>query len=74
MDNVALPAVPPTKPVKAWAYWTTVTGLSGRVAVTAPSMATAWLNGGSCAISAVATTHSQMAPSKTSPMAATPAS
>ncbi len=74
IDSVALPAVPPTRPVKDWAYWTTVTGRSGRVLATAPSMAIAWLRGGSWASTAVSTTHSQIAPSKTSPMAATPAS
>ena len=37
-------------------------------------MATDWLKGGSWASTAVTTTHSQMAPLKTSPMAATPAS
>ena len=41
MDNVALPAVPPTRPVNAWAYWTTVTGRRGSVVATAPSIAIA---------------------------------
>ena len=33
---MALAAVPPTSPVNAWAYWTTVTGRSGRVVDTEP--------------------------------------
>ena len=47
MARVALPAVPPTSPVKALANWTPVTGPNGSRADTAPSMATAWENWGS---------------------------
>ena len=75
IDSVALPAVPPTSPVKALANWTHGDrSAAGAVLATAPSMATAWLNGGSWARTSVTTTHSQIAPSNTSPMAATPAS
>ena len=74
MTRVALPAVPPTSPVKALANWTTVTVRSGSVADTEPSMAIDCEIWGSWAMTAVMATHSQSAPRKTSPISATPAS
>ena len=47
MLRVALPAVPPTRPVKALANCTAVTGPNGSRADTAPSIATDWDNWGS---------------------------
>ena len=44
MVRVALPAVPPTRPVNALANWTPSTGPNGSWADTAPSMAVAWEN------------------------------
>ncbi len=71
---MALPAVPPTRPVNALATCTMVTGRSGRVAETAPSMAMDWLTLGSWARTAVIPTQVQSAPRKTSPISATPTS
>ena len=74
MLSVALPAVPPTRPVNALANCTAVTGPKGSRAETAPSMATDCDSWVSCPMTSVSSTQPQIASLKMSPMAATPAS